>query len=439
MGLFLRRTVQRCIDELLGCVSLPQLQQVVRALNGKNDRPLAAEWELVILWALSRCYAIQYEEGHPNDPKVDLTVRTAKKSPPLFSADICCVSDHGYRVANPVERLQKMIADATLAAGLSGQKGWQVGGATNGKFRDAKMKLHLPKDEAAWTVLGERLTDFFSQCKSAKGPRRLDLSDLAPQLVVTFDPQGRYITGSHPSFTTTYSVHRNPVATALRRKRKQLARSGASGLSGTILCDAGCSLINERSSPGVGACSLKDVIFDFLRDAPDIDFVFTLGVISEYPPPYLGKEKHQIKPTLFSLKEPQSIKPVHDALFAMADLLPPPQNSPDNIRAWYIGGVDRQMLRSKPMSRSENQVSVSARWLMELLAGRISLEEALKRYTLDPSSSDFANGNPFRRMLESGRLPSNIEVAPGSDVDDDAITFKFGPPDPAISPFTIRR
>jgi hypothetical protein len=74
-------------------------------------------------------------------------------------------------------------------------------------------------------------------------------------------------------------------------------------------------------------------------------------------------------------------------------------------------------------------VKMSARMLLELLAGTKTLEEFEEDYSLEK------NGNPFRRMLDQGRLISEVTVEHQPDKDDDLITIRFGMPDPAVSPF----
>lgn len=87
---------------------------------------------------------------------------------------------------------------------------------------------------------------------------------------------------------------------------------------------------------------------------------------------------------------------------------------------------------------SDSSVKISARVLMELLAGEISLDRFNELHDWDGKPDGRGRAgfpNPFRSKLSQGRLPQVIMVEPDADCDDDWVEFKFGPPDPAISPF----
>jgi hypothetical protein len=74
-------------------------------------------------------------------------------------------------------------------------------------------------------------------------------------------------------------------------------------------------------------------------------------------------------------------------------------------------------------------VKMSARLLLELLAGTKTIQEFEAGY-------DFQRGqNPFHRMLAEGRLISNVTVEHRPKQDDDTVIIDFGEPDPAVSPF----
>ena len=76
-------------------------------------------------------------------------------------------------------------------------------------------------------------------------------------------------------------------------------------------------------------------------------------------------------------------------------------------------------------------VEMSARELLEILAGAKTVAEFEKDYAMQPHS------NPFRQMLTAGRLISKTTVERISEKDNDVVTIKFGPPDPAVAPFRV--
>jgi len=77
-------------------------------------------------------------------------------------------------------------------------------------------------------------------------------------------------------------------------------------------------------------------------------------------------------------------------------------------------------------------VKISARQLLEFLAGKQSIED----FTKDLASDRLPN--PFHQMLEQGRLISSVTIEHHPENDDDTAIIEFGPPDPAVSPFRIK-
>ena len=74
---------------------------------------------------------------------------------------------------------------------------------------------------------------------------------------------------------------------------------------------------------------------------------------------------------------------------------------------------------------------MSARQMLEILAGVKSVTEFEQSYDLKPDQ------NPFKRMLERGRLISKVTIEHIPERDDDKVTIEFGPPDAAIAAFRI--
>lgn len=88
------------------------------------------------------------------------------------------------------------------------------------------------------------------------------------------------------------------------------------------------------------------------------------------------------------------------------------------------------------LSVSDDEVQLSARSLLELLAGKISLKQFYETHGFIASATTSSSiQNPFEEMLNEGRLIKNVTVQKFNDEDDDYITFVFGKPDPAVSKF----
>ena len=78
-------------------------------------------------------------------------------------------------------------------------------------------------------------------------------------------------------------------------------------------------------------------------------------------------------------------------------------------------------------------IEMSARMLLVILAGKLTVEDFEQEYRMKPEE------NPFRLMLAQGRLLKSINVEAHPDKDDDRVVIRFGVPDAAVSPFTPKQ
>ena len=67
-----------------------------------------------------------------------------------------------------------------------------------------------------------------------------------------------------------------------------------------------------------------------------------------------------------------------------------------------------------------SDIRISARVLLEILAGEKGFNEFERDFGLKPGE------NPFKQMLESGRLISEVSIERRPDADDDVIAIKTG-------------
>ena len=86
-----------------------------------------------------------------------------------------------------------------------------------------------------------------------------------------------------------------------------------------------------------------------------------------------------------------------------------------------------------------NAIKISARGLLELLAGRNDLKQFLQDHGQAPTDTHPANRNYFALRFNEGRLIDNVMVEKSADRDDDWIVFEFGNPDPAICKYRIAK
>jgi hypothetical protein len=74
-----------------------------------------------------------------------------------------------------------------------------------------------------------------------------------------------------------------------------------------------------------------------------------------------------------------------------------------------------------------NEIRVSARTVLDLLAGKIDYEHFPETY------KDF-----FQQMTKEGRVFSKASIETDtSEMDDDWLLLNFGEPDPSVTPFHL--
>jgi len=82
---------------------------------------------------------------------------------------------------------------------------------------------------------------------------------------------------------------------------------------------------------------------------------------------------------------------------------------------------------------SRTRIKISARDLLELLAGTLK-QEAFEALPF------MARQNPFLNKLANGQLITAMRIEKGeAGADDDWVVFEFGDPDPAVSPFKVKK
>jgi hypothetical protein len=440
MSLFVRRHLQHCINEVSGCIPREKLQRLVRQLNGGGAEPLGFEWELVLLWAFSRNFHVEYEPGEPNAAKVDLVVYERARSSACFAAEIKSISDLSRHEQNDVERLFTVLARAKVEVGLNARVRYMIGGETHGEYRNARMTLRLPQTDEDWLLVETRVCEYLH--KSKRGQQQpLHLLDKGIDITISTEA-GSGFSGGYPAYTATYSLYNNPVVSALSDKARSInrVRPRPCDAVGVILCDRGCQLLSERTA-GSASVPLRDVVTNFLESEQNktIDFVLTLGIVSNYRSVSRQEESHVVTPQFFCKQSRLSeVRRAFQMMKLSTRLLPPAQSSADNAVSAYLDGNGRLPRNLKPMTRTgRTSIRVSTQWLMDILAERITVAEAMERYRGRRPTLANAFENPFQRMRSEGRMPCAAKVIRDPATDDDEIEIEFGDKDAAAGPFVM--
>jgi hypothetical protein len=430
--MFSRRTIQTIVDELSEILSETELGEIVERLNSPRDR-LAFTWEVAVLYGLSRAGRISYHVPLPDGRKPDVAFTPTGCSQIGIVADITTVSDAGYHDDNPVEAFPDEFSRLVRKTGLNPNNfHFQIESRTTGN----KIKLLLPKRGTNAAMLKKHALPFFRKIKISGATKdQLVLKEPELSITVSYDRKQRYMGWGHRIYSQARSIEQNPLWNRLKEKAGQL-RNTDGLITGAIVCDGGCSLLSS-SARDIGSYSADDIIRQFLRKRSSLDFVYTITARRGYS----SNANCSFHGQVWS-RDPATRPLIETVMRSALSSLPTPifdaQNAAIQAKLeGYDGGTRANLeigIGSKIMS-----VRVSARRLLEVLAGKYSPSEI--DLVFGGSSEPDISGlpNPFKSALATSQLITEIGVEPVEGKDDDQITIKFGGPDPAISPFRAKR
>lgn len=436
MAIFSRRVIQEIINQNAHFLTKEQIQEFVNRLNSPTESSLPIEWEVVILNVLHKIGQVRYEQsfGGPKNPDIFFI---SDDNPTIsFIADIATVSDKGYEQDNPV---RPFIDEAIRILRKNNIKlgGFHYEIGSTKKKRGVKLKIP-PKSQFSTFFSSPEFKNFVSAIKNnPTSPQRLNFISEQTEVRFYYDPQGKYVSGSHASYNTAHSLKDNPIYNALKSKAQQLKQSGYSGVSGIFLCDGGCGILSSVLRD-YQSYSLNAVINEFFREYSSVYFVLVFTVKEISYSLFNIKQKRFIEAKLFSnpvFEMPQTFLGIFNKC---VEYMPNPIDIPLNAK-------HKESKSYKELSHSlyggsmisEKTIKISSRGLLELLSGKIEQNKFLQNHCFIPTSERPDNYNPFDLKLNEGRLITNIRLEKSNDEDDDWIVFEFGEPDPAISSFVI--
>jgi hypothetical protein len=427
MALFSRRFLQSTLDESSPYLSVTQRQDFCKLLNTVRDDYLATEWEMAILRVLNERGSLQYEPDFPGTSRPDVLFTTDDGL--SFVADITSVSDKGLHQQNPYDALQEEFFKRQRKLGiLNGGFDVRVDSYADNIYRGSgkKPRLKLPKRADLPTKIFN--ADFQSFIMGVRNHpnevRQLHIEDAETSVHFSYGPSRQgYGGGSHPSFDLTAVIDKNPIYNALSSKADQLRKSGYDGTKGIFLCDGGCWSLHQRSS-NWQFYARDEVVRYFLRQNQSVSFVVALIVEEEQT-----ALVHTVSPNVYLNNSAVHLKEQIERLAgSLVSRLPRPEQSPRNAML-HLKRKDGMTGRHLGTLTQGRGIEMSARMLLEILAGQLSTRDFEQNYRMEGAQ------NPFRRMLEQGRLIEGITVEPHPEADDDRVTIRFGKPDSAIAPF----
>lgn len=437
MAIFARRTIQRLLNENASFMRIGQAMAHARLLNQANDQSLDFEWEVVVLNAFSKVGTVQYEPDLGGTSKPDILFAESPDGPAAFIAEIATVSNRGRAELNPIEFFSAELIRRAHKARLSANKfALRVGGALEGQGRGKVVKLKLPpKGELARVFDGE-FDRFLRLCQDAPVEgHRFERKCDGIEVEIGYNPAQDYMSTSYMSFDVAYSPTRNPVHHALSRKADQLRNAHSGTPKGIVLCAADCDL--DKGFSGASGFGVDRIVQHFLRDNLSIAFVLVLAALEGWQPWYRKRDepRTRIYSKLYLNQKCRMVPPERliEVLRRVHEKIPVPVANGLNA-LHHLRSRRRQVGRSFSggYGVTGDSVRISARALLELLAGRLDQKAFLERHSL-PGGAKI-----FDVKLQRGMTIDAVNIEQHADEDDDWITFHFRSRDPAISAYSAQ-
>lgn len=450
MAIFSRRILQRLIDENARFLLEGQTKKHIQLLNRMTkDKTLAVEWEVVLLNALSKVGKVSHEKNFGGSSNPDIYFETFDNPKANFVADITAISDKGSDKSNPFKALSNMLHQLVKESGLPENSfNLRVGRHPGPAFKGGpKVKLKLPGHARFLEMIfGEGFKEFIHRIlANPQTPDRYEVKNADADVEIAYNPEQRYATGGHPSYTILYSITENTAFQALESKASQLLKTGFSGPLGIFLCDGGSRLFGNISTAGL-SYSIDEVIHYFLSINQEIQFVITFSIGRKNPYstfPHIGNSYINLIRFYNGKKCEDVTFDLERSLKLVPDQLPLPECEPYNALNWLngkspdIGRSNWGGMQLRP-GNEITKVKISSRALVELLAGKVAQKEFFEAHGFiasEPMAKHVAN--PFSTAMQRGQLIHGVSIERSAVEDDDWITFELEGPDPAISPFEV--
>lgn len=440
MFVFSRRAIQGKLDLLEDVLSPEQHAKLINRLNRPGRERLAAMWEVVFLQALSQVVVVRHEVALPNGRQPDFGFEFDHAGERrTIVGDIASVSDVGLDKQNLFREFCDEGSRLARKCGLDPNHfRYDVAGEQVGQWPKLKMKLLLPTGEAFTQIIKRVVEPFFRDLMQAPRPTaELKSEEPGVRFSIRYDQSQWASGGGHPCYDWAMSLTENPIYRALRAKADQLRAAPEDAIRIIILCDGDCAAM--RKSVFSGNYSARQIATEFLRKTNAVDLVL-LATVEQRNPHDLRLRDYVMNYDLTAAPPRQRSARISDDIIEAVQLLlersvreiPTPMADACNaaLRCEESGyGLGKH----GGYEMGGNVIKISARLVQELLAGDVSAERFAEFHRWGQEPGDMPN--PFARSLQRGELISAINVIDCGDEDDNQLEFRFGPPDPAVSPF----
>jgi hypothetical protein len=426
MALLSRRCVQELLDELDSKPAL--VASMVRRLNLYGRAALDAEWELIVLSALSRVGVVAHEPNFGGSSNLDLhfTGPTGLK----FSGEITAISDSEISRQNPVDLLISEINRRTETRGIRGHIGISIGSTRTSTA--VSLRLPAPHEFTRYIFNGD-FAKFLDDASRAPNSRHeFHVNNDKACVSIWYSPGRWHLSIRYAPFKGVRDIVRNALYNRLKKKVDQIKRSGsgpAEGLRGIIVCDADCELLLQPI--GTGTLTFERIARHFLTKAGDLDFIAALSVRIDHTwdgqaKPYVfdvhvvdrDRDREPMMTAVFyeGLRQiPSPVRLARNARFRLE------QQSPSTLE--YQDHTGTSLLNQR--------ITLSARAVFDYIAGRIDRER------FNVLVDDWMVGI-LKHALDGGGLVTSIRMSSNAQTDDDELHIDWREQDPAASPFQMR-
>jgi hypothetical protein len=430
MPVFTRRRLQSMLDDLSDRIDLPKLNDLRARLESKRvDQALPAETELGVVWALAKLGDVEIE------PEWFGTKRPDAYSEFLFApypcaVEVTAISDARLSQEDDMRRISAQLCEFanTVRKGhgkhLHFTFAEESGHTPEGYIRRRRIDRDFVPDAGTNRALKDWLEQADRSCP-------LEVRQGNTHFVVTWhDIQQHPLSNFFSSMPAeAYSLEENPLFEALNEKKRQLSIPNFEGLRCIIAADAGAQMLRDLSPSmrSMGAVTGRQVIEHFLRKANHaVDAVVVLSPSRESHTFNWTREKKRWHASLFVRPD---LTLSQSGVTELVSHLPPPRFEGyqarslqqqalyrHDARGWYLGTCITS-------TRTAMTIKVSARALLDLLAGRITPAQFQHFTGLEDKPNQ---RNIFAHRLDQGDILSGIEIEPGGiDEDDDWLVVRF--------------
>jgi hypothetical protein len=436
--LFERRWLQQAVTSLASLVPRQRLRGLCADLNSPRVNALHAMWEVAISYAATQIASVVYEPSFGGSSQPDLLVRFGGLE---FLLDITSISNLAQEKKEPLEPFMEEFTRRTRKRGITVEGfALTIGSrwARFGKHVEPTLAIPAPGNYDRFFTSG--FEAFLSDVNHGRAAVfKVDTDEF--KVEIGWEPGRKYMTSHYAGLGRPTSLERNSLYKRLRSKASQLRNSGFAGTMGIVACDAGNRIFPKSSMSQV---TFERVVQHFLVRNSSVDFV-SIITSRVHRGNEAGRTSEALDMHLFFQPAVNATvrATVTDFFDGLATGIPIPNIDAHNARGWqerHGGLTGKRHLGSLFSWRREKgqqflKVSVSARSLLGLLSGRMSLEQFSHQTFLFPTSLVPNSSNPFRDSLAVPERLVDVRLEQGGD--DDWIELFFEGPDPADGPIKI--